>query len=393
MPTLRKNRGNIWVARVVVDGKQVACRQFPPGKKGGPEWRAAKEWEEEQLQLALSQKETSPTLTGLEKLLGWGNAYLAHAERTMSRQTHVEKTTVMQNFFAFCRAEEVEDLEHVTKAKAYQFLSDLADTKGAKVANKYRKNLLAAWNWGVDFVDDFPQIAPPFGKVKAFPVEKGERYVPPEEDVIKVLQVATGQDLIMLLTLYFTGGRRSEIFRLSWERDVHLETGKIRLTDNKSGSGAKRVRWLEMHPELMKALSWWKETRPCKVDNVFMQDHCDSAMGQPYRQRLHFMKRLCERAKVKPFGFHAIRHKSAAITFVSGGLNAAQVLMGHYRATTTDIYTRSAGLYTSQQVILDALGGSGIGQAIGGLLERQMPLELRPQEAFCSQNHVANVVQ
>jgi hypothetical protein len=86
MPTSRKNRGNIWVARIVVDGKQVACRQFPPGKKGGPEWRAAKEWEEEQLQLALSQKEATPTLTGLERLLGWGNAYLAHAERTMSRK-------------------------------------------------------------------------------------------------------------------------------------------------------------------------------------------------------------------------------------------------------------------------------------------------------------------
>ena len=45
------------MARVVVDGKQVAYRQFPPGKKGGPEWRAAKEWEEEQLKIALTQKE------------------------------------------------------------------------------------------------------------------------------------------------------------------------------------------------------------------------------------------------------------------------------------------------------------------------------------------------
>jgi hypothetical protein len=95
MPTLRKNRGNIWLARVVLDGKQVVCRQFPPGKKGGPEWRAAKEWEEEQLKIALTRKEQETerlqTLSDLEKLLVWGEEYLAHAQRTMSRQTYVEK--------------------------------------------------------------------------------------------------------------------------------------------------------------------------------------------------------------------------------------------------------------------------------------------------------------
>ena len=62
------------------------------------------------------------------------------------------------------------------------------------------------------------------------------------------------------------------------------------------------------------------------------------------------MPRLCG---VKPFGFHALRHKSASITFVVGGLSAAQSLMGHYRATTTDRYVRSAGLYGDQTVILE----------------------------------------
>ena len=88
------------------------------------------------------------------------------------------------------------------------------------------------------------------------------------------------------------------------------------------------------------------------------------------------MERLCRKAHVKPpFGFHAIRHKSAAITFVSSGLNAAQVLMGHYRATTTDRYTKSAGLYTDQSEILSALGGSGIGQVVEDLLKTKIPQE------------------
>lgn len=67
-----------------------------------------------------------------------------------------------------------------------------------------------------------------------------------------------------------------------------------------------------------------------------MQVQCGGSMGAPFRQRRHFMKDLCKKAGVKPFGFHAIRHKSAAITFGESGLNSAQVLMGHYRATTTD---------------------------------------------------------
>jgi hypothetical protein len=44
-------------------------------------------------------------------------------------------------------------------------------------------------------------------------------------------------------------------------------------------------------------------------------------------------------------------------------------------------------------MILDALGNSGIGQAIGGLLKGEMPRKLQTSEAFCNQNHVTNMVQ
>ena len=181
----------------------------------------------------------------------------------MSRQTYVEKKLVTKDFFAYCGKKGIHDLAEITSARAYEFLSRIKDERGANVANKYRKNLLAAWNWGSDFFEGFPQVAPPFLKVKPFPVKHGERYVPPESDVIKVFQQAEGQDLVMLLTLYFTGGRRSEIFRLTWN-DVDLQKEKIRLTDNKSGNGMERVRWLRMHPELVKALKWWRDAPPAR---------------------------------------------------------------------------------------------------------------------------------
>ena len=81
MPTLRRDRGNGWWARVMKDGRQIACKMFPPGKKGGPEWRAAKEWEEQTAKEL--ERNAPPTPTGLEKLLAWGEGYVAHAERSM----------------------------------------------------------------------------------------------------------------------------------------------------------------------------------------------------------------------------------------------------------------------------------------------------------------------
>ncbi len=313
------------------------------------------------------------TLSDLEKLTLWGDKYLDHVKRTMSHKTFVEKQTVLQNFYTFCGNESIKSLEQITTAKAYTFLSKINDEKGSNVANKYRKNLLAAWTWGINFVDDFPKLFSPFLAIRPFHVKRQDRYVPPVEDLIKVLQHATGQDLIFLLTLYFTGARRGEIFKLTWQ-DINFAETKIRLTDNKAG-GKERVRWLQMHPELVKALKWWKENRPCPVENVFMQTHCNSKMGLPFTQRMHFMENLCKKAGVKEFGFHAIRHTSAAITFVQSGLNAAQILMGHYRTSTTDRYIKSAGLYSDQNDIVEALGDSDVGQIAGNLLTLNISAE------------------
>lgn len=394
MPTKLKNRDDCWLARVVVDGKQIDSKVFPPGRVKGSEWTAAKNWEVQRKKEILAEMATRrTTLTGSALLLAWGERYLKHAERTMSHSTFVEKRTVMQELYAYCREEGITSLEGLTKAMYSQFLADVADERSLNRANVYRKNLLAAWNWAVDGVEGFPQVSSPLARVKPYPVAESQRYVPPEEDVIKVLKLVHGQDLVMLLTYYFTGARRGEVFRLYWSRDIDLRGGKIRLIDHKGRNGRQRVRWAALHPELVKALSWWWDARPCKVDNVFMQTHCDSAMGLPFKHRNHFMPTLCERAGVKPFGFHAMRHKSAEVVFVSKGLNDTQILMGHSRATTTDLYVRSAGLYADKSMIPTALGEHMIGQSAIKLMEMEMPHGLDPREAFCKQEPVNNRLQ
>ena len=386
MPTKLKSRGNCWLARVVIDGQQVDSKVFPPGRSKGPEWMAAKTWEVERKKEFLELRERQrKTLTGFGLLLAWGEAYLDHVGRTMSRITLTEKQTVMQALFGYCREAGLTGVEDLTRSTWTLFLT--------KVANVYRKNLLAAWNWAADSgFPGFPQAHCPLERIRPFPVEAGVRYVPPEEDVIKVLQQAHGQDLVMLLTYYYTGARRGEVFRLLWS-DVNFDSGSIRLVDHKGRDGSSRARWVPMHPELAKALRWWQAVRPCVVDNVFMQEHCDGMLGEPFQQRSKLMPRLCRKAGVKPFGFHALRHKAAAITFTAGGLAVAQTLMGHSRATTTDIYVRSAGLYGDRSVMMDALGESSIGIAAEQLLEMEMPRRPEPREAFCKHGSVNNRLQ
>jgi len=57
------------------------------------------------------------------------------------------------------------------------------------------------------------------------------------------------------------------------------------------------------------------------------------------------MKRLCKKAGVKPFGFHAIRHLSATVQYRNGkNLNWLQAFLRHKNATTTEKYLKKLGL-------------------------------------------------
>lgn len=173
--------------------------------------------------------------------------------------------------------------------------------------------------------------------------------MPPEEDFWKIYNVTEGQDEIMLLTFLHLAARRSEIFRLTWS-DVDFGSDRIRLWTRKRRDGTFEYDWLPMTNELRASLRGWWENRPvkdhshvflCLDETAFTRDH----YGQPFRYRLRFMKRLCEKAKVKPFGFHAIRHLSASILFNLGyDLGVIQAILRHRSPSTTERYLKSIGM-------------------------------------------------
>ena len=158
--------------------------------------------------------------------------------------------------------------------------------------------------------------------------------MPSEEDFWKVVDVAEGQDKVMLLAFLFLAARRKEIFRLTWS-DVDFGQKQVRLWTRKRADGSEEFDWLPMIAELRKELRWWWENRPIKdVETVFMcleeGENQKKHYGQPFRYRHHFMERLCEAAKVKPFGFHAIRHLTASILHRKGyELGAIKEILRH----------------------------------------------------------------
>ena len=94
MPTLRRDKGNCWMGRVKVNGKQIASRFFGSGKKGGPEWRAAKEWEEEQIKALMSG---GKILSDLEQLILWAESYLQHSAKTMDKKPSSRKNSLRRS--------------------------------------------------------------------------------------------------------------------------------------------------------------------------------------------------------------------------------------------------------------------------------------------------------
>jgi hypothetical protein len=114
-----------------------------------------------------------------------------------------------------------------------------------------------------------------------------------------------------------------------------------------------------MTGDLHESLRWWEKNRTFpESPYVFVSEaeggFCDEQYGKPFRQRLHFMKTLCGRAGVKPFGFHAIRHLTASILYRIGQPVSVIQALRHKSPNTTAIYLRSLGLEETRGA-LDAL--------------------------------------
>jgi len=293
----------------------------------------------------------------------WVNQYLEEGEQRFSKVTFEEKKSAFKRFFNESGLDSNSRIEDVTLTICRNFLIKQSKQRSGYAANKDRKNLGTAWKWGLQNLEGWPQEINPFIHVKKFPEKRKPRYVPPENDFWKVFELTSGQDRTMLLAFLNLAARRKEIFNLLLS-DLDFDNNRVRLWTQKREGGNQEFDWLPMTSELRTGFLKWLEERlnlPIKdKEHVFLcldkYSFCGEYYGNPFKHRQHLMAKLCEKANVKHFGFHAIRHLTASILYKKGySVSIIQALLRHRNPNTTTRYLRTLGVEDTRSALEDGL--------------------------------------
>ncbi len=213
----------------------------------------------------------------------------------------------------------------------------------AKAANREIRYLRATFN----FLRRKKFIAyNPTEGIDFFPEEKNLKYVPSPEDIDRVIALADRDVQDYLLTIRDTMGRMGEVNRLTWS-DVNLEQRFVVLFTRKKKGGHLTPRKVAMTQRLYEALrrrhNERDESNPWVFWHIYF-DHTGKKKTGPYRDRHKIMRTLCQKAGVKYFRFHALRHASASVLDQRGArLGDIQRILGHENRKTTENYLHSIG--------------------------------------------------
>ena len=352
-----KKRG--WFARFMLDGKIYK-------KEGFQTKSEAVEWEENE-RYKIRHPENSEVKTIPLTFARVSNEYLQiYSSDYHQKNTYRQKAFVYRTFLTFLQEDPViEDLTppYFTKflkarkdannfagldeknltvqqqdfLKEFSFLIKRRGSDGNKVANRDLKEFKALFTWAnlQTIIQHNPVI-----NLGPYPEEENLRYIPPVEEINRVILVATDFELDFIQTVYHTLGRLSEILRLAWE-DINFEKRTVKLRTRKRKGGQMQPDFVPMSETLFICLTKRWHDRDKSNPYVFSKPE-----GGIYTKDDKFIKemmeKLCKKAGVKKFGFHAIRHHVAMILEDSGKatLRGIQKMLRHQRPTTTDNYLK-----------------------------------------------------
>lgn len=211
-------------------------------------------------------------------------------------------------------------------------------------ANKDLRYLRAMFNYGInkELISNNPTKGIAF-----LPVEKKKKYVPPKEDVFKVISIATPDTQDYLWSIVCTGARMNEINSLTWD-DVNLEDRYVTLWTRKRKGGNREPREVPMITKLYEILLYRFQQREPNMPWVFWHSYWSRKSNKMvignYGDRKKIMKTLCEKANVKYFRFHPLRHLTASILDDLGvSIGTIQRILGHENRKTTEGYLHSIG--------------------------------------------------
>lgn len=317
-------RGKNWMAQIRIDGQKL--RKTFKTKAEALAWEVH---QKEDTGVLLQQSRPAKKIVTVS-LAEWATKYLDFAEVKFSFKTYDEKRRVFRLLFK--TIDSSLPASSLTSSKVLMFLQGQLKRRSGYAANRDRKNLVAAWNWGIKYLG-LPNPNPCL--VDRFPEVRQPRYVPPENDFWKVFaQAENFQDETLLLAFLHSGARKSELFHLRWD-DVDFGESRIRLFTRKRRDGSLEYDWLPLTDDLYNALLELKQISNCEW--VFP----DPKTGHPYHARFQWIRKLCSMAEVKTFGLHAIRHLTASILAKHNvPMIDIQAILRHKNLSTTERYIR-----------------------------------------------------
>lgn len=335
--------GKQWRAHIMVNGVRVTGMFATKGQ--------AKRFEEQERKRLRNAEKVSPD-TDLQTL---SYKYLDYIHPRMSQKTYNEKQSLCVRLG---KTWGNQPLLSITPEMVSDFLLAQAKTRSPNASNKDRKNLLAMWNWGRKFLAVNHN---PLAAIDQLPHARTVQYTPPEEDIAKLIMAADRTEKVFLDCYLQTGARRSEIFRLTWN-DINFEAQTITLWSRKNRRGEWEAQTIDMNDELSSGLQWWRKAPENNYKDesfVWIDHHPGPNQGKPFKVRRKFMRDLCERADIKPFGFHALRRFVASYLADSGkvSIKRIQELLRHKNLATTERYIKRIGTGNRETVgILEGIG-------------------------------------
>lgn len=266
--------------------------------------------------------------------------YLDYSEIQFMPETYKAKLGVMHRLLKSINKDV--SVSEITRAMVFEHLTDLAKKVRPSKANEDKKQINAMFNWALQIYDI--QYNPVAG-IKKFKAEGKDLYTPPEEDVLKVLEVAEGEERVFLDCYLFTGAREQEINRLRW-KDIDFEQKRICLWSRKTKSKNLEPQWIDLADKLSDSLMWWQSNCGHSCDYVFVNNQKGSKhYGQPYKNRNKLLSSLCKKAGVHHFGFHGMRRFVGSILAKSGEpMQVIQGVLRHQNLAHTEKYVRGLGI-------------------------------------------------
>lgn len=282
--------------------------------------------------------EKDPTPTGMDFETA-GNLYLDYSKRRHAKKTYRYKDLVMKRFLEYQGNLAIQE---ITPHHIHTYLSTRPTNRNY---NAHMAELCAFFTFCQKQLKLIHHH--PCWDLEPMPHTPERKEIPTEEDIIKLLLAADPEtEKPLLLIILHTLARVDEVLRLTW-KDVNFEKREITLWTRKRKGGSYQPDSLHMNNDLY-AVLWhlWK-IRKQELWVIY-----NEKTGTRYTRRPKMMKGVCKRAKIKPFGFHGLRHFIATYLADSEKISKKTIsgILRHRALGTTEIY-----LHSVEKTMVDAM--------------------------------------